>query len=351
MKALKLKGTWLELAECDKPTIDNQSDLLVKVMRAGICGTDLHILEGIFSADQGLTLGHELVGQVETVGSAVTEFKAGDLVVVNPHGHCGDCFYCKRNCPHFCTKKSLDASIGMHRNGAFAPYCVVPAENCYILPEGVTFEQAVLVEPYSCIMHAIDQGAPIEEDMDILVLGAGIIGILATLILSHKKVRNVTVVELNEHRRETVKKMNLKGVRVVHPKEIGEEITANKADPTYGFDRSFDFTGAVPAIQLGFDCLRKRGKLVLFGVMRDGAECKFHLHDILYKEIKVTGALTNPGSLVPALEAIKALSAEGMLDLKLLDIREYALEDFNEVFTLLKKGEIAKGMFDLTQHH
>ena len=131
-----------------------------------------------------------------------------------------------------------------------------------------------------------------------------------------------------------------------------QQVTAEREkrvdDPTYGYDRAFDFTGAPPAIQTAFDNLRKKGKLVLFGVMREEAECKLHLHDILYKEVVITGALTNPGSLNPALEAIKKLSEKKMLDLEALDIKTYPLSEYKNAFEKLRKGQIGKAMFDLT---
>ena len=131
---------------------------------------------------------------------------------------------------------------------------------------------------------------------------------------------------------------------------VAKELETAKDDPTYGYDRAFDFTGAVPAIQAGFDNLRKKGKLVLFGVIKKEAEAKLHLHDILMKEVEITGALTNPGSLQPALDAIADLSEKKMLDLDFLDIRTFSLSQHQEAFEKLKKGTIAKAMFDLTKN-
>ena len=132
--------------------------------------------------------------------------------------------------------------------------------------------------------------------------------------------------------------------------QLSKEKEAANGDPTYGYDRAFDFTGAVPAIQTGFDHLRKKGKLVLFGVMKKEAEAKLHLYDILYKEVEITGALTNPGSLQPALDAIQSLSKANMLDLDFLDIKTFPLGEYKDAFEKLKKGAIAKVIFDLTRN-
>ena len=137
-KCLKLKGNELEQVEFNKPELTKSSDVLIEVLRAGVCGTDLHILEGIFGANQGVIMGHECVGKVAEVGAEVVSCKMGDIVVVNPHGSCGDCYYCNRRCPHFCMKKALDASLGMRRDGAFAPYTIAPGESCYLLPSNVS---------------------------------------------------------------------------------------------------------------------------------------------------------------------------------------------------------------------
>ena len=137
-KCLRLKGN--DLSECDfsKPSLTSQSEVLIEVLRAGVCGTDLHILDGHFGANQDVIMGHECVGKIVELGSEVKGFKVGDVVVVNPHGACGDCYYCHRNCPHFCMKKALDASLGMRRDGAFAPYTIAPGDSLYAVPEGVS---------------------------------------------------------------------------------------------------------------------------------------------------------------------------------------------------------------------
>ena len=152
-KCLKLKGNELEKVDFVKPQLTKSSEVLIEVLRAGVCGTDLHILEGVFGANQGVIMGHECVGKVAEVGSEVTECKVGDVVVVNPHGACGDCYYCHRDCPHFCMKQALDASLGMRRDGAFAPYTIAPGKSCYVLPPKVS----ILIDNHCFIVSTIEE--------------------------------------------------------------------------------------------------------------------------------------------------------------------------------------------------
>ena len=179
MKALRKLGKGAEsvqLCEVEKP-IPGPNDLLVKVMAAGICGTDLHILAEEYSHSVPVTLGHEYTGVVEQVGSGVTDFQVGDQVIsVSIAYSCGTCHYCRKGDPVHCTQK---ASIGVNVDGAMAEYMVIPADSAMKVPEQYKGSDILaLSEPIACCIRAVLEKSEIHAGDVAVVSGPGIIGLL-----------------------------------------------------------------------------------------------------------------------------------------------------------------------------
>lgn len=163
-----------------RPILPPAPDQLVLEVRAcGLCGTDVHILDGEYPATPNIALGHECAGVVVEVGAAVREFRPGDRVAIDPNTACRACAACRRGDGHLCAH--LEA-LGVTRDGGFAERCVVPAAQAYQLPDDMDFEAAALAEPLSCCLHGLDL-AGVRSGNRVIVLGAGPIGLLMTQLV------------------------------------------------------------------------------------------------------------------------------------------------------------------------
>lgn len=337
-------GKRLQLSQLDIPKVSNPQDILIKVAYAGICGTDLHILQGEFTCkkDGPITLGHEFSGTVEEVGQGVQTLKKGDLVAVDPNNGCHCCTYCHSGLPHYCDVGNLKCTIGLYLNGGWAQYSLVHEEQVIKLHETITLEQAVLCEPLSCIAHGFDSISPISIGSKILILGAGIAGNLwATLLHLHGH-KKVTISEFNESRRNIMKKSNL-NYSVVAPDELKNQQNEKGA---VGFDIVIDCTGNPQAIQDAIDWLSLGGKFLIFGVAPPDGKITISPKDIFQKELKIIGTRINPYTFPKCLNFIEALG-DCYLKYDNIGVKTFNLQNFENAIEELKKGSIAKAVFKM----
>ncbi|KAG5880768.1 hypothetical protein JTB14_012648 [Gonioctena quinquepunctata] len=345
MEALRFtaKNNKLELVQIPVPKVSNPEDVLIKVAYSGVCGTDLHIIQGEFPCNtkEAFTLGHEFSGTVVDVGSDVTIFKKGDKVAVDPNSGCMSCHFCHSGKPHLCPKGGICSTIGIFRNGGWANYALVPMNQIHKLNDNITLEQAGLAEPLSCLAHGWNIISPVTVGMRILVTGAGIIGNLWVCNLHLHGHRNVTVSEPNLARLNQLKKLNT-GYNLITPEQLKKN---QESDPGYLFDVIIDCSGYPPAIEHAVSLLEKGGKLCCFGVAPPHAEIKIKPFDLFMKELKIFGVLTNPFSFPKSLGLLEAMG-DRYLNYENLGIGKFALKDYSSALELLKKGVLAKAIFE-----
>ncbi|XP_075214997.1 putative zinc-type alcohol dehydrogenase-like protein YdjJ [Lycorma delicatula] len=345
MEALQLlpqKHT-LSLVTTDIPVIVKPDDVIVKVMYAGICGTDLHIIDGKFPcSQQPIILGHELSGTVYATGSEVKVLQRGDRVGIDPNRGCGLCRYCHTGSYNLCPTGSINSAVGVFRDGGWAQFCKVPSVQVYRLPPNVSFKQAALLEPLSCVYHGYSRICPIHYSSKILITGAGIIGNLWCCLFHHTGHRNVTVSEPEEARRELVKRLDT-GFTITNPSEINK-IFCN--DSVNGIDVCIENSGNCSAIEQSFNLLNRGGKLCIFGVPAPDANVSLSPFQIFLKEITVYGVTINPYTYRHAIGLMEAMGAR-YIDYDRLGIRIYSLKEYQEAFDELKKGGITKAVFKI----
>ncbi|KAG5880770.1 hypothetical protein JTB14_012650 [Gonioctena quinquepunctata] len=331
----------VELAEIPIPEITEPDDVLIKVAYCGICGTDLHIIEGEFPCieNKPLTLGHEFSGTVVEVAENVVKFREGDKVVVDPNNSCQCCKFCHSGNPHFCPV--TDKNLGTFRNGGFAEYVVVPAHTVHKLPDSITLEQGALAEPLSCLSHGLDIIGPIPVGSKVLIVGAGIIGTLWVCVLHSQGHRTVTVCEPKDARLAILKNLST-GYTLLNPFALEEK---RKADPQYFFDVIIDCSGYSPAIELALSLLRKNGILCCFGVASPNATISMRPFDIFMKELRIYAVKVNPFSFPKALGLIESMG-ERYLNYGKLGII-FELDDFKDALDKLKKGSFMKAIFKM----
>ena len=174
MKAIRLDAIGsLAAHDIEKP-MPRPGDLLVRVEACGVCGTDRHILRGEFPSNPPVTLGHEFSGIVEAIGEGVEGFRLGDRITGDPNISCGRCSHCQNGRVNLCQNLS---AIGIHRDGGFADYVIVPQKQAFLLPAALDPLHGAFCEPLACCLHGIDT-AGIRAGSSVVVLGGGVIGLL-----------------------------------------------------------------------------------------------------------------------------------------------------------------------------
>ncbi|KAJ8916642.1 hypothetical protein NQ315_000287 [Exocentrus adspersus] len=337
-----LKTRKLELVKIPVPKLLGEDEVLVKVAYSGFCGTDLHIMQGEYPVDHDkpVTLGHEYSGTVAEVGSSVHDLKKGDRVAVDPNDGCHCCNFCRSGAYHHCADTGAGAQnkIGTFHDGGWAEYAVALRRQVHKLPESITLKQAALTEPISCLTHGWDIVSPINVGERILVLGAGIIGNLWACALHLQGHRKVTVSEPNPVRLELLRQLDT-GFDLVTPAELYQRLDA----PFY--DVVVDCSGNAAAVEASVNLVQKGGKLCCFGVAPTGAEIRLKPFDLYMKEMKIYGVRTNPYSFPKALGLMEAMG-DRYLNYDALGVKTLSLGQYNEAIDILKKGIVAKVVFE-----
>ncbi|XP_063241841.1 D-altritol 5-dehydrogenase-like isoform X1 [Bacillus rossius redtenbacheri] len=342
MQAVQLDASTgqLQLRVVDVPRARGE-DVLVQVAFSGVCGTDLHAMQGGFPCRQTgpLTLGHEFCGVVRAVGDQVRVVKVGDRVAVNPKRGCDRCGLCQDGRYQFCEVDAAAHSVGMWRDGGWAELCLVPEKNLHRLPAGMSLRQASLMEPLSCVVHGWELAAPLPVGSRVLVLGAGVIGNLWAALLHHHGHRQVTVSEPLEGRRRALHKLGT-GYEVVSPAEL-------RAKPAgWTVDLVVDCSGHAPAVQHALGLLGPGGTLLLFGVAPPRAVISISPYDMYKNELKIKAVNRNPFTCNKALGLIEAMG-DRYIDFEKLGVKTFRLTEYKSAIEELAKGSISKAMFEV----
>ncbi len=306
-------------------------ELLISMEACGICGTDIHIFDGSANSAPPVIPGHEYTGTVKDVGSDVTRFKIGDRVVIDPNITCGHCYYCRRGLPHLC--KNLTA-LGVHRDGGFAEFSIVPETQVYKLPDNIPFDWGTFVEPLSCSIHGMDL-ADITSGDTVVILGAGVIGLMILELTSFSGAGKIIVVEPNKERREIAHK--LKAHIVIDPtkEDVRDIIMRNSYN---GADVVIECAGLPTTSRLTFDLVRRAGRIILFGVCDKEAKIFIKPQEIYYKELTIKGSFINPNTFSRAIELLSL----GKIDFSKFNITRFPLEELLKAFECHREQKATK---------
>lgn len=265
MKALSKthakKGIWM-VEDADIPTI-GADDVLIKIHKTAICGTDMHIYNWDDWAANTIPVpmitGHEYVGVIEELGSNVTHLKVGQRVSGEGHLICGHCRNCRAGTRHLCPKT---IGVGVNRQGAFAEYLSLPQSNVFALPDDISDDIASILDPLGNAVHTALSFDMVGED--VLITGAGPIGIMAVAICKHIGTRHVVITDVNEWRLDLARKMG--ATRAVNvAKENLKDIQA-ELSMTEGFDVGLEMSGIESAFNDMFENMNNGGKVALLGL-------------------------------------------------------------------------------------
>lgn len=288
MQALILEGPkQFVVRDIARPEIDQADSVLIRVKAAAICGSDVHGMDGSTGRRRPpIIMGHEASGIIEAIGPSVRGFSAGDRVTFDSTIYCGRCFFCRRGEPNLCDdRRVLGVSCDEYRqDGAFAEFVLVPAHILYRLPDSLDFISAALTEPLAVAAHAARIGKPRPGD-SILVVGAGLIGLLLIQVLRPNCSGPLIAVDLDEQRLQNARGFGADAAVQAGPGAL-EEIKA--LTQGRGADLSFEAVGATAPITTALAGLRKGGTAVLIG--NAAPTIDFPLQTVVTRQLSVKGS-------------------------------------------------------------
>ena len=273
-------GIWMDEVPLPGP---GTNEVLIRVEKTAICGTDLHIYNWDEWAQRtitpGLVIGHEFVGQIERLGEGVTGYRVGQRVSAEGHIVCGHCRNCRAGRVHLCPNT---IGIGVNRNGAFAEYVVVPASNLWPIPAEIAPELAAFFDPFGNAAHCALQFDLVGED--VLITGAGPIGIIAAGICRHIGARHVVVTDVNEYRLELARNMGASRIVDVRRESIADVVRELGIE---GFDIGLEMSGNPGAFNDLLHHMYHGGKVALLGILPEGTGCDWD--QVIFKGLELHG--------------------------------------------------------------
>lgn len=336
MKALYKKeakpGIWMK-TDAPMPEIGH-NDVLIKIKKTAICGTDIHIYKWDAWSQKnvpvGLITGHEYVGVIEKVGSEVRGFKPGERVSGEGHITCGHCRNCRGGRQHLCIEQR---GVGVNRQGAFAEYLSLPASNAVKIPDDISDDCAAIFDPFGNATHTALSFDPVGED--VLITGAGPIGVMAAAICKHAGARNIVVTDVNDYRLALAKKMG--ATRTVNvTKETLREIM-HDLKMTEGFDVGMEMSGNPDAFRQMIETMRAAGKIALLGI--PPGEMSIDWGAFIFKGLTLKGIYGR--EMFETWHKMIAMVQSG-LDLKPVITHHFPVDEFQQAFEIMASGQSGK---------
>jgi L-iditol 2-dehydrogenase len=310
-------------------------DLLVRVGAAGICGTDPHILHGMYPATFPVIPGHEYAGEVVAVGSEVNEFRPGDRVAVDPNILCGYCSFCRAGKVHLC--KNLVA-LGVNIPGGFAEFSSVPVGQAYRLPASFSLAQAALAEPVACCLRGLDL-AGIRSGDRVAIFGCGPMGAIILQLALLQGASSVIVIEPQAGRRRRAEAL---GAQWVIDPAKESTVAAIRAQYPDGAEVVFDCSGNVDAVREALQLAMRGGTVMLFGVCEKSKNLEINPFWINDSEITIRGSYNNPNTMARAVD----LLVSGRLDAAAVVTHHYPLAQAQEAFRASGSSDTLKVVID-----
>jgi L-iditol 2-dehydrogenase len=330
MKAILLTGlNQMELADVPEPSIKKETDVLLKIEKVGICGSDVHYYEtgriGVQVVEYPFIIGHECSATVKAVGDSVTRVKAGDQVVVEPAAPCHQCDQCARGRENTCYNVRFLGTPGQG-GGCLCEYLVMPEECCFPTNSKITLEQAALCEPLSIGFYAVTR-ADLSEDVDVAILGAGPIGLSCLLNLKAQSVKTCYVTDKIDGRVGGAKKGGATWAGNPDKQDIVKEILLQQP---FGVDVVFECAGQQEAIDQAVEILRPGGKLVIIGSPRT-ERISFDISRVRRKEITIINVRRQNKCVQAAIDLV----ASGKVNVDFMITHRFPFEQTQKAFDLV----------------
>jgi threonine 3-dehydrogenase len=339
MKAIvKLKpetGIWME--QVPFPSISH-NDVLIKVAKSAICGTDIHIYNWDAWSQRTIptpmTIGHEFVGIITEIGSEVRGLKEGSRVSAEGHITCGHCRNCRAGKRHLCRNT---IGVGVNRPGCFADYISVPASNVFTVPDIIDNDIAAIMDPFGNAAHTALSFDLVGED--VLITGAGPIGIMAVAIARHVGARHIVITDVNDYRLEIASRMGATSAINVTRTTIAD--TAQRLGMKEGFDVGLEMSGNVHAFRDMIQAMNYGGQIAILGI--PAGEVSLDLTQIILKGLKIKGIYGRE-----MFETWYKMTSmlQSQLDISAVITHRFAVDDFQKAFDIMHSGQSGKVILD-----
>lgn len=329
------KGLWME--DIAKPKV-GVNDVLIKIKKTAICGTDLHIYQWDEWAQRTIktpmTVGHEYVGEIVEMGAGVTNVKIGERVTGEGHIACGHCRNCRRGQEHVCENS---VGVGVNRDGAFAEYLSLPAQNLVKLDDRISDEMAAIMDPFGNATHTALSFPLIGED--VLITGAGLIGNMATAICRYAGARHIVVSDMSDYRLDIAKRMGA-GI-TVNPSK-GETIEgAIEKLGIKGFDVGLEMSGSPHAFQSMVDNMYNGSKIAMLGILPNSTSVNWN--EIIFKALTLKGIYGR--EMWETWYKMEQMLLGG-IDLEPIITHRFHVDDFQKGFDVMEGGSCGKVILD-----
>jgi threonine 3-dehydrogenase len=338
VKSQAAKGLWLE--DIPEPVI-GINDVLIRVRYAGICGTDVHIYQWDDWAQKTIkvpmAIGHEFVGEVVAVGSNVNDFFPGDLVSGEGHVVCGRCRNCMAGRRHLCANTQ---GVGVNRAGAFAEYIALPMTNIWRHHPGINQEVAAIFDPFGNAVHTALSFPVLGED--VLITGAGPIGIMAIPVARHAGARHIVITDMNPYRLDLARKMG--ATLAVNPAETSLGEVQKQLGMSEGFDVGLEMSGNPVALKDMIANMSHGGKIAILGI--PSKEMPMDWRQVIFNMITIKGIY---GREMYDTWYKMSVMIESGLDISPVITHRFAFEDFQQGFDAMISGQTGKVVLDLTK--
>lgn len=335
VKARPEPGLWMEEVPVPEP---GPNEVLIRVNKTAICGTDVHIWNWDEWASKTIPVpmvtGHEFCGTVAETGSAVTRFQRGQRVSGEGHITCGHCRNCRAGRGHLC-RNTL--GVGVHRAGAFADYLCLPESNVVPIPDDIPDEIAAIFDPFGNAVHTALSFDCVGED--VLVTGAGPIGIMGAMVARAAGARKVVITDVNPVRLDLARSMGIADAVNVADTDLGTVM--ERVGMREGFDIGLEMSGAAPAFRQMIDKMNNGGKIAILGIAPAGFEIDWNL--VIFKMLTLKGIYGR--EMYETWYKMIALIQSG-LDLQPLITHRIGAGDFKAGFAAMRSGEAGKVVMD-----
>ena len=335
VKAKAEPGIWMEEVPVPEP---GPADVLIKIKKTAICGTDVHIYNWDEWAQATIpvpmVVGHEFCGEIVDTGAAASKYERGLRVSGEGHIVCGACRNCRAGRGHLCRNTM---GVGVNRPGAFAEYLCIPEHNVFVLPDDVPDEIASIFDPFGNAVHTALSFDLVGED--VLVTGAGPIGIMGALVAKEVGARKVVITDINPTRLELAKKMGIDYVvdaRKQNLQDVMAEIGMKE-----GFDVGLEMSGAAPAFRDMIDVMNNGGKIAILGIAPAAFEIDWN--KVIFKMLNLKGIYGR--EMFETWYKMTTL-VQGRLDLTPLITHRLGIDDYAEGFEVMCAGEAGKVVMD-----
>lgn len=335
VKAKNEPGLWME--EQPIPTC-GVNDVKIKIKKTAICGTDLHIYNWDEWSQKTVPVpmitGHEFLGHIVEVGSQVQGYQVGDRVSGEGHITCGHCRNCRAGKRHLC-RNTL--GVGVNRQGCFAEYLVIPSGNAFKIPESISDDVASIFDPYGNAVHTALSFDMVGED--VLITGAGPIGIMAAAIAKHIGARNIVVTDINPYRLELAKQLG--ATYVSNPTTEALEEVMRKLGMTEGFDVGLEMSGNASAFRSMLSTMNNGGRIGLLGIFPKSVEIDWSL--VTFKGLFIKGIYGR--EMYETWYKMASMLQSG-LDISKVITHNFAVDDFEKGFAVMNEGKSGKVILD-----